>query len=201
MKSFQKYISVLFLTMFLAIPTFAGDLEDITSVMKEKVNAIITTLKDPTMLKCEKNVKISQISEGIFDYSLMSKLSIGKQNWGKFSAVQKKEFVTLFTLRMKQSYIEKAHLLSDEQVTVHDAQQVKPTRIQLSLVIHGKDKDVDMKYKYYKAKNGKWLIYDVEIANISILQTYRAQFADKLKNASVEELLEQLRSTKSEKSS
>ena len=93
MKFFQKYISVLFLTMFLAIPTFAGNLEDITNVMKEKVNAIITTLKDPTMLKCEKNVKISQISEGIFDYTLMSKLSIGKKTGIDFLLYKKKSLL------------------------------------------------------------------------------------------------------------
>ena len=200
MRFLQKYLGALLLITTLVLPVSADTLKDITNTMQFKVNEIIRTLKDSSLLKCEKNVKISQLSEGIFDYSLMSKLSIGKTNWNRFTSEQKKEFVDLFTIRMKQSYIEKSHLLTDEKVTVDNAIQVKPTRIQLSVVIHGKDKDTDMIYKYYRTKENTWLIYDVEIANISILQTYRAQFAEKLSNGTVEELIEQLKSTQTKQS-
>ena len=200
MKFLQKYLSALLLIAIFTLPVSAGILEDITNTMKSKVNETIATLKDKSLLKCEKNVKISQLSEGMFDYTLMSKLSIGKTNWGRFNSKQKKEFVELFTIRMKQSYIEKAHLLTDEKVDVFKAVQINPTRIQLGLVIKGKDKDTEMLYKYYRTKQKTWLIYDVEIAKISILQTYRAQFAEKLSNGSVEELLEQLRTTQTKQS-
>ena len=94
---------------------------------------------------------------------------------------------------MKKSYIEKAHLLSDEKVTVNDAVQVKPTRIHLNVMIHGKDENTDIIYKYYRAKNREWLIYDVEIAGISILKTYRAQFKEVLDGGDMQELINQLK--------
>lgn len=195
MKFLQKYMSALLVFTVLTLPVYANTLEDITSTMKSKVDTIITTLKDKSLIKQEKNAKISKVTEGMFDYTLMSKLSLGKINWNKFSSAQKREFVTLFTERMRESYIEKAHLLTDEKVTVFNAIQVKPTRVQLSVEIQGSDKNIDMLYKYYKANDNKWIIYDVEIANISILQTYRAQFAEKLSSGTAEELLEQLRNT------
>ena len=200
MKFLQKTLFILLVISTFSLTVSADILEDITNTMRSKVNETINTLKDNSLMKCEKNVKISQLAEGLFDYDLMSKLSIGKKNWNKFSSVQKKEFVELFSMRMKQSYIEKAHLLTDEKVTVYKAIEVKPTRIELNVVIHGKDKDTDMIYKYYKTRENTWLIYDVEIAKISILQTYRAQFAEKLSNETVEELLEQLRTTKTNQS-
>jgi phospholipid transport system substrate-binding protein len=201
MKLLGKYLIIFILVMGLGLPVLANDLEDITNVMKEKVHETISILQDPTLLRCEKKVKISKIDVGMFDHTLMSKLSIGKKNWSKFTPKQKKEFVKLFTLRMKESYIEKAQLLTDEKVIVHDAIQVKPTRIYLNVEIQGSETNTNMLYKYYKTKQNKWLIYDVEIAKISILQTYRAQFAEKLNNSSVEDLLEQLRVSKLEKSS
>jgi len=201
MKIAMKNIIALFIMMFLALPVFANDLEEIKTVMQSKVNETIKTLKNPKLLQCEQDLKISQLADGMFDYELMAKLSIGKKNWKKFSSAQRKEFIELFVVRMKESYTQKAHLLSDEKVTVNDAVQIKSNRVYLKVLIKGSQNDTDIMYKYYKDRSGKWLIYDVEIAKISILQTYRAQFAEVLSDRSVDSLLEELKTFKPEKAS
>jgi len=199
MRDVRKSIVVLFVAMFLALPLMANELDDLKITMQSKVDEIMKTLKNPKLLQCEQDMKISQLADGMFDYELMAKLSIGKRNWRKFSASQRKEFIELFVVRMKESYTQKAHLLSDEKVTVEDAVQVKPKRVYLTVLIHGSKNNTDIKYKYYKDRSGKWLIYDVEIAKISILQTYRAQFAEVLSSKSVEELLHELKKQKIKK--
>lgn len=201
MRSPKRNILFLFMLMFLTLPLVANELDDLTTIMKSKVDETIKTLKDPNLLREEQDKKITQLADGMFDYKLMAKLSIGKRNWKKFSAAQRKEFVDLFVLRMKESYTKKAHLLGDEKITVENAVQVKPKRVYLRVLIHGSKNDTDIKYKYYKTKSGKWLIYDVEIAKISILQTYRAQFAEVLSDKSVDDLLEELKHPKTQKRS
>jgi len=201
MKIAMKNIITLFIMMFLALPIFADDLENLKVVMQSKVDETIETLKNPKLLKCEQDLKISQLADGMFDYELMAKLSIGKKNWKKFSSAQRKEFIDLFVVRMKDSYTQKAHLLSDERITVNDAVQVKSNRVYLTVLIKGSQNNTDIMYKYYKDRSGKWLIYDVEIAKISILQTYRAQFSEVLSSRSVDNLLEELKRFKPEKSS
>ena len=185
--------------MFLVLPLAANDLENLRTTMQSKVDETVKTLKNPKLSREEQDKKISQLADGMFDYKLMAKLSIGKRNWNKFSNSQRKEFIDLFVLRMKESYSKKAHLLSDEKITVEDAVQPKPKRVYLRVLIHGSKNNTDIKYKYYKSKSGKWLIYDVEIAKISILQTYRAQFAEVLKSKSVEELLHELKNPQTKK--
>lgn len=201
MRSLKKSILFLFTLMILALPLVASELEDLKSTMQSKVDETVKTLKNPKLLREQQDKKITQLADGMFDYKLMAKLSIGKRNWKKFSPAQRKEFVNLFVLRMKESYAKKAHLLGDEKITVEDAVQVKPKRVYLRVLIHGSKNDTDIKYKYYKTKRGKWLIYDVEIAKISILQTYRAQFAEVLSNKSVDDLLKELKKPKTEQRS
>lgn len=196
-KLVKKYLSVMSLVLVMSVPTFANDTAKITEIMSKKVDEILIVLKDEKLLRCEQDTKIAEISEGLFDYSLMSRLSVGKKIWKKSTKEQKEEFTHFFKLRMKNSYIEKAHLLSDEKVTVHDAKQVKPTRVHLSVVIQGKEENTDLIYKYYRAKNGEWLIYDIDIAGISILKTYRAQFAEVLASGDIDELIKQLKPKKS----
>ena len=193
MRLFKKYLTILTIVLAMNVSSFASDLNTINNTMQEKVNLIMTVLKNERLLKHEKDTEIGKISEGLFDYSLMSRLSVGKKIWKKATKENKKDFVYFFEMRMKKSYIEKSHLLSDEKVTVHDAVQVKPTRIHQALMIKSKDKDTEILYKYYKSKSGLWLIYDVEIAGISILKTYRAQFAEILESGDIEELIKQLK--------
>ena len=45
-----------------------------------------------------------------------------------------------------------------------------------------------MRYKFYKLKNN-WKIYDVEVEGVSIVQTYRSQFATILQKGSIDDLL------------
>jgi len=47
-------------------------------------------------------------------------------------------------------------------------------------------------YKFYEADDKKWLIYDVDIFGVSIVQTYRNQFAAALKTKSFEQFLSEL---------
>ena len=192
-KILKRYLSLFSLVLVMSVPALGSELSVLTNIMHEKVNSIMVILKDDKLLKYEKDTEIGEISKGLFDYSLMSRLSVGKKIWSKATPQQKKDFIHYFQMRMKKPYIEKAHLLSDEKVTVNDAVQVKPTRIHLSVMVEGKEKSTDIIYKYYHAKNGKWLIYDVSLAGISILKTYRAQFKEVLESGDIDKLINQLK--------
>ena len=91
--------------------------------------------------------------------------------------------------------MDKLHLYTDEEVVVESAVLEKPGRIHVPCFIVAKDGKTEMVYKFYKAKSGSWQIYDVEIAGVSIVQTYRAQFAEILKSKDVHGLIEKMRSS------
>ena len=196
-KFMRKYITFFLLTAVLSTSVFGNQLEDLTSLMQKKVDFIITVLKDDSIQKDIQNQQIYESVDGLFDYTLMSRLSVGKTNWMKLKSSQKQEFVKLFSTLMKESYSEKAHLLSDEKVTVNDAQQIKSSRIYVSVTIQGSKESTELIYKFYYSKKAIWLVYDVDVAGVSILQTYRAQFAEILKDADMLELIDKLKSSTS----
>jgi len=77
---------------------------------------------------------------------------------------------------------------------VGEAKKVKK-RIHVTTHLVSKDDKIDMIYKFYKTKKQDWMVYDVEIMGVSIVQTYRSQFAGILKDQSIEDLLKKLRET------
>lgn len=130
-----------------------------------------------------------------FDYKIMSQISLGK-DWPTLSAEQKEEFIKAFELKLKNSYIDKLDLYTDEKIEVHSLEKLNPKRIKLLTYLIGKDDKYEIEYKFYKNDKNDWLIYDVNIIGVSIMQTYRQQFAGYLKNNSFKDLLISLNNSK-----
>ncbi len=170
----------------------ADEAAEITKMAKEKVNNIITYLRDTSLEKETRNKQIIDEVNTMFDFQLMAQLSLGKQ-WKKTKKRQRKEFVKVFVKRIQQSYLEKLDLYTDEEVIIGDAKQTKKKRAVLTTYLVSEDDKKEMIYKFRKHKKRGWLVYDVNILGVSFIQTYRSQFSGVLKNKSMDELIEDLK--------
>lgn len=162
--------------------------DKIVSVMSKKIDNVLMILQDKSALQTKKAEEIFTIMDEVFDYKLMSRISLGKA-WKALSREQQLEFAKRFENKLKQSYIDKLELYTDQTVEILEAKQVKSNRIKLLTNVVGKDEVYEINYKFYKSKSGQWYIYDVDIIGVSIIQTYRKQFANFLQSKSFEELL------------
>ena len=170
----------------------ADEATEITKMAKEKVNNIITYLRNTSLEKETRNKKIIDEVNTMFDFQLMARLSLGKK-WKKIKKKQRKEFVKVFVKRIQQSYLEKLDLYTDEEVIIGDAKQTKKKRAVLTTYLVSEDDKKEMIYKFRKHKKRGWLVYDVNILGVSFIQTYRSQFSGVLKNKTMDELIEDLK--------
>jgi phospholipid transport system substrate-binding protein len=170
----------------------ADEAAEITKMAKEKVNNIITYLRNTSLEKETRNKKIIDEVNTMFDFQLMARLSLGKK-WKKIKKKQRKEFVKVFVKRIQRSYLEKLDLYTDEEVIIGDAKQTKKKRAVLTTYLVSEDDKKEMIYKFRKHKKRGWVVYDVDILGVSFIQTYRSQFSGVLKNKSMDELIEDLK--------
>lgn len=185
----KKIILVGLLTLS---PLLAIEESNIKSEMSSITTTITTKLQNKSLSLAEKKEIILPVVDSIFSYKTMSKIALGKA-WKRLSDSEKDAFVQKFETKLKNSYFEKLELYTDEVVTVKELEKVKPTRIKLYAEILGVDNKYELVYKFYKIKNSTdWLIYDVELTGVSIIQTYRKQFSEFLKTKSFTELLNSL---------
>ncbi len=174
----------------------ADDKADIQVMMKKKIGKVTSIIQDKTITKEVRDGQVDTLVRPLFDFGLMGRLSLGKTEWKKISRDERKEFSTLFEERVMTSYMSKLDLYTDEVVIIDDALQVK-SRIHLPTHLIRKNEKRDILYKFYKSKKGAWLIYDVDILGVSIIQTYRKQFAGILKEDPFNVLLEKLKTDES----
>jgi phospholipid transport system substrate-binding protein len=167
------------------------DPNELRDLLESRWKAVITILKKKEVDDKLKEEQIYKIVSPLFDFSLMAKLTLGRNNWPKLSTPQQEKFTRLFTQRLRSSYLEKVRLYTYEKALYKPIQQKKETIIYVPMQLTAKDSEITILYKLRKADK-HWKIYDVEIQGISILLTYRSQFDDILSRGTVKDLLSQL---------
>jgi phospholipid transport system substrate-binding protein len=168
----------------------ADDKTDAEKLLKGKLESVIMVLEKKDIDEQLKKEKIVEIVEPVFNFSLMSRLTLGKKHWPRLTKDQQKKFVTLFTKRLKDSYLDKMLLYSDEKIKYKAPVQIKK-KVHIPTILVSEDNKIDMLYKLYKSKQG-WKIYDIEIQGVSLISTYRSQFDEILRKKTVEDLLAKL---------
>ena len=191
-----KKLILPFILLF-ASCSFAMTKANIQTEMTNKIDKVLIVLKDSNLSKSEKANEIISLMNSAFDYTLMSRLSLGK-TWKKISKEERIEFIKIFTQMLKNSYVDKLDLYTDELVKIIGTKEPKKNRLILETQLIGKDAKHDINYKFYKVKNAvdTWLIYDVDLIGVSIIKTYQAQFKGFLKDKSFQELLTHLETKK-----
>jgi len=186
----KNLIYAVLFTLIFSQAAVADDKKNAEKVLKVKLEQVISILEKKDFNKEEKKKEIVKIVTPMFNFSLMSKLTLGKKNWQNITKKQKEKFTDLFTKRLKESYLDKMLLYTDEKIEYKDPVQVGK-KVQIPTILTSKNNKISMRYKLYKSKHG-WKIYDIEIQGVSLITTYRSQFNEILKTKTFDDLLAKL---------
>lgn len=166
--------------------------DEIIDEMTKKIDSVLVVLENKTTSVEDKAKQIIPIVNDAFDFDLMAKIALGKDAWASINEEQKKEFSNVFEDKLKKSYSEKLTLYNNQKVKIISLEPYNNTRLQLKTELVGKEGNYEINYNFYE-KNGEWYIYDIDLVGVSIIQTYRQQFAAVLKEKSFDEMFEQFK--------
>jgi len=195
----MKKIACLLLAFLLFSHVVVADVEhEAGKLLKRSVDKIFTVLSDKELTIDQKKSKVIEITNPVFSFSLMAKLSLGKVHWSQFNAKQKAEFIDLYTKLFQNFYIEKLDFFSNETVVFQPATTMGKKKIQIQSALISKGTQYSMLYKMFKTRDS-WKIYDLEIEGVSLLRSYRSQYHHFLKKGGIEGLLAKMREIKENK--
>ena len=183
---------ILVLALALPLAALAGSPKEAVEVDVQKV---LTTMVEPAFKDQSREVKITKIRSiinEIFDYTELSKRTLGRE-WAKFSAAQQTEFVKLFSDLLEKTYADRLLAYSNEKVVFDKENMLNEGQAEVfSNVLTADGKKIPLDYRLV-LKDGKWRVYDVIIEGISMVKNYRDQFRDILAKDSPEQVLKMLR--------
>ncbi len=194
---FRPVIS-LFLILGLAATSWAGEAENRIRQATDKILSIVSdpALKGPSKTE-ERRRLIRKAVDEQFDWTEMARRSLAR-HWTERSEAEKKEFVPLYAELLERTYLRKVEDYSGEKVR-YEGETIEGQNATVKVkIVTRKNKDVPVEYRLKKDEKG-WLVYDVSIEGVSLVNNYRTQFNSIITQSSFENLLKVLKAKVAEK--
>jgi phospholipid transport system substrate-binding protein len=170
-------------------------------MLENSANNIIDTLKhNQGSLKSNNKIVNKAISIYLLphvDIQGMSRSVLGRQVWGRITPAEKRDFTAAFSQLVVRTYAVPLAEYSGETVKFSPIRGDINSRFTHvnSIIYRPNGQKIPLSYSLVAKKNG-WMIYDLSVDGVSLLQSFRTQFSATLKNMSMHDLIKQMNESK-----
>ncbi|KHE92602.1 MAG: ABC transporter substrate-binding protein [Candidatus Scalindua rubra] len=174
-KIFTISVAVFIMLSVTSTCLWAGEAGDL---VKQTIDNGLRVLKDPALAgkdkTTERRKRLWEEIKSIFNMEEMAKRSLG-QYWRERTPEEKTEYIELFTVLVKDTYLKNTDTYSGEKVVLlRESQDAAYHKVQTKFVTSAA-KEIDVDFSLIN-NNGKLQIYDVNIEGVSLVNNYRSQF-------------------------
>jgi len=177
-----------------ARPGRAGTLGPLQQV-QQSTDKLLAILKDPQLKvperKAERREKIFAAINERFNFADMSQRTLAR-HWAARTPAEREEYTKLFTELLRNTYLSKIEGYAGEQVQ-YKAERIEGSYARVEvLIVTTKNIEVPLEYSL-KKYDDEWLVYDVAVEGVRLVNNYRTQFASMLNSMSYPKFVEKLR--------
>jgi phospholipid transport system substrate-binding protein len=193
MSSLRLWVSAAFLSFLLSIPfpVFAGEP---MAQLSASINEFVTIMSNTSVAELQATglpEKARQLVFARFDFSEMTKRSLGA-HWKSMDQAEQREFVDAFTQRLLVFYGKSVRSTGNEKIEfMREVRDGKQASVETK-VISGNGDQTPIDYRL-RDVDGQWMVYDVVIDNVSLVNNYRSQFERVIAKSSVQDLLRRMK--------
>lgn len=199
MKRFHYIISVLIPLLWITSVTHTygaeqSDKELIQQKVKSAVKEVLQIMRKEDLKTMEKKKKAEEIAAPMFNYRLMSMLTIGQETWKKMNQEQQKMFVELFKDVIQNSYFDNIRRITNQSVDYKEPRREGAKKFRMQTFVNMKNEKMEVIYKFYHgSEDADWKIYDVVVSGVSIVQSFGSQYEEFLQQHTIPELFDKMR--------
>ena len=156
-----------------------------------RIDRIVGLLQTPGLTHEERRRAVLAEAEPAFDWRGMARAALGP-SWRERTPAERAEFTRLFQALVEHAYLGRVLGYHDEKVvygreTVHRDDALLPTQI-----LRPNRPPVSVAYELLR-RDDRWLVSDVLVEHVGLVNNYRSQFAAILSRSSYRELIARIR--------
>ncbi|MGD9509493.1 MAG: phospholipid-binding protein MlaC [Geminicoccaceae bacterium] len=153
---------------------------------------IVVALRDPAHGEAQRLEEVDRVARGSFDLDRTARIALGRY-WKPASPEQRSAFVTLFKDHVLISYGRRFHDYADRSFRVTGARP-SGDDVTVESLVEGGATPIRLDWRVGRTNHG-WRVLDVAVEGVSLLLTYRNEFAAVIERqgGQVEGLLDELR--------
>lgn len=164
------------------------------SSVQETTKKIMDILADPALMPPEmageRKKRIREAVHERFDWKEMSRRALGR-HWRKMTKQEKEAFTAVFARLLEGAYMQKVANYSGEKVNYENERVDGDYGAVTAKIITSKNEEISVEYRV-KKKTDNWLVYDISIEGVSLVNNYRTQFNNILRKSSFSDLMKRL---------
>ena len=185
----------------LAVPAIANDAAEAEAIVRKTVDQVLEVLAREGLSDDQRRQQIEEIAYDRFDFVTISRLVLARK-WKRFSPEQQQEFIEQFKIQLSKNYGSRITRYEQEQVEIRDHRLEKNGDVTVRTRIDGGAADgIEVDYRLRRKdrkSDGPWMVIDVIVEGVSLVSSYRSQFAEVLNHSDPSEVLKQLREKNAE---
>ena len=167
-----------------------------TDDIRKTTDKIIAILTDPALKGPDQDeVRAQKIRKAVderFDWEEMSMRTLAR-HWKDRTPAERTEFIDLFGQLLERTYLDKVEGYSGEKVLYVDEKTEGDYGLVTVKIVTKEATEILVQYRL-RDKGGEWLVYDISIEGVSLVNNYRKQFHSILTRSSYKDLVDKLRS-------
>ena len=166
-----------------------------TDQLKASVEQIIKVLEDPALRadarSQERRAAIRKEAEGVFDFTETARRALGR-HWQGLAEKDRQEFTSLFTDLIERAYISKIERYSGERIAYAGEAMDGGLATVRTRFVTKQGTEVPVDYRMQQ-RGDRWLVYDVSVEGVSLINNYRTQFDKIIQTSSYAELVRKMK--------
>jgi len=183
------------IALVLIVPAIPADAGEPMNTVRGALERAMKVLEDPALAGSahleERRKAVSAIAREVFDFDEMSRRALGA-HWRERTPEERQTFVRLFTDLLETTYFAKIDTYTGGSTLRYPAESVQGDEATVRTTITtSKGVELPVSYRLLR-KPDRWLVYDVDFDGLSLVSSYRAQFAQIIRSSSFEALVQRL---------
>jgi phospholipid transport system substrate-binding protein len=168
-----------------------------TAVIQQTTTQVLGILRDPRLQgpakQQERQARLQAIGDQVFDWPAMAQSALAF-HWRSLTTQQRQEFGPLFKEVVERAYMDRlARAAQQEKAIRYSGEQEGASQaVVATRVTTQSDQEIPIDY-YLHQQQGRWLIYDVIIEGVGLINNYRAQIDEILSSSSYDQLIQRMK--------
>ena len=193
MKGFLSKVTICVLLLFVNVSFAIGSP---VSLMDNVANKMISALKQNKSRLSRDGVISKIVNVNLIphvDLARMSASAVGRKYWMGATSSQRGKFINEFKELMISTYAAALSSYDDDVVKFYPLRGGYDKRVVTvqSVIQRKSGQTIPINYNLVNNK-GSWMVYDFSIENVSMVQSYRSQFAGDLARSGMAGLIDKL---------
>jgi phospholipid transport system substrate-binding protein len=178
--------------LLVAPPAWAGMPTD---QLRAQIELVIKTVEDPnlkTEAKAgERRAVMRKIAGETFDFQEMARRALAR-HWQARTPAEREEFVKLFADLLERAYVSKIENYGGEKIAFNGDTIDGEAALVKTKIVTKQGTDIPVDYRMLK-RSDRWLVYDVVIEGVSLINNYRNQFNKIIQTSSYQALVDRMK--------